>query len=159
VNGVYLLAGVSHCCLASETPTPPSGQVVAELMHDPEETPAARQSEPPGQLTVLVRHEPDAAFVTIAGEVDLLSAPRLAATLDEIVETNARHIVIDLTETTFMDSAGIHTLVQTHQRARRHVTVVCSPGTVLRTLELLGLTEPLNVVSSLEECNKRRSGS
>jgi len=109
-------------------------------------------------MTVLVRHEPDAAFVTVAGEVDLLTAPRLAATLDEIVETNVRHIVIDLAETSFMDSAGIHTLVRTQQRARRHVAVICRPGTVLRTLELLGLTEPLNVVSSLQKYKLRRSG-
>jgi anti-sigma B factor antagonist len=133
---------------------------LAEQMEDPEEPTATPEPEPPGQLTVLVRHEPEDAFVIVVGEVDLLSAPRLEAALEEILGTNARYIAIDLTETTFMDSAGIHSLVRTHQRAaRRHVSVICGPGPVLRALELLGLTEPLNVVSSLDEYKLRRSGS
>lgn len=133
---------------------------MAEQLHDPEETAATRKSEPPGQLMVLARHEPADAFVTVAGEVDLLSAPRLTAALDEVLGTGVRYIAIDLTETTFMDSAGIHTLVRAQQRAAgRHVAFICGPGPVLRALELLGLTEPLNVVSSLDEYKLRRSGS
>jgi anti-sigma B factor antagonist len=132
---------------------------VAEEMHDPEETAATRQSEMPGQLSVQVRHEPEAAFVIVAGEVDLLTAPRLTAALDEILLTNIRHIAIDLTETTFMDSAGIHALVRAHNRTGRDVAVICGPGPVLRALELLGLTEPLSVVSSRDEYMLRRSGS
>lgn len=133
---------------------------MAEQMHDPDETAAVRQPEPPGQLTVLVRHDPGAAFVAVAGEVDLLTAPRLTAALDEVLAINVRRIVIDLTETTFMDSAGIHTLVQAQRRAaRRHFAVICGPGPVLRALELLGLTEPLNVVSSFHEYKLHRSGS
>jgi anti-sigma B factor antagonist len=136
-----------------------------EQMHDPEETAAARETAPldhetapPGQLTVLVRLAPQAALVTVAGEVDLLTAPRLAAALDEIPGTHARHVAIDLTETRFMDSAGIHALVQMKQRATGQVAVICGPGPVLRSLELLGLTEPLNVVASLDEYKLNRSG-
>ncbi len=129
-------------------------------MADPDETAAARQPEPPGQLTVLVRHDPGAAFVAVVGEVDLLTAPRLTVALDEVLGTNVRRIAIDLTETTFMDSAGIHTLVQAQWRAaRRYFAVICGPGPVLRALELLGLTAPLNVVSSLDEYKLHRSGS
>lgn len=128
-------------------------------MDDLKEPAAARDSELPGQLTVKVRHEPEATFVTVAGEVDLLTAPQLAAALDEVLGANVRHLALDLTETTFMDSAGVHTLIQTRQRAGRDVTVICGPGPVLRTLELLGLVEPLNVVLSREEFKLRRSGS
>jgi anti-anti-sigma factor len=131
-------------------------------MHEPEEIAATREPELPelpGQLTVEVRDEQEAAFMAVAGEVDLLTAPRLAAALDEILRAGPRHIAIDLTETTFMDSAGIHALLHAQQRAGRHVAVICGPGPVLRALELLGLTEPLNVVSSLEEYKQRRSGS
>jgi len=128
-------------------------------MHEPEEIAATREPGLPGQLTVEVRDEPEAAFVAVAGEVDLLTAPRLDAALDEILRADARHIAIDLTETTFMDSAGIHAVLHAQQRAGRHVAVICGPGPVLRALELLGLTEPLNVVSGLEDCKQRRSGS
>lgn len=128
-------------------------------MHEPEEIAATRGPELPGQLTIEVRDELEPAFVAVAGEVDLLTAPRLYAALDEILRADARHFAIDLTETTFMDSAGIHALLHAHQRAGRHVAVICGPGPVLRALELLRLTEPLNVVSSLEEYKQRRPGS
>lgn len=132
---------------------------VAELMEDSEDTAATFQPHPPGNLTVVVRYEPEAAVVTVAGEIDLLTAPQLTAALDELVRTTTRHIAIDLSETTFMDSAGVHVLLQAHQRAGRHLAAICAPGPVLRTLELLGLTEPLRVVPSLEEYRLRRSGS
>jgi len=131
---------------------------VADQIHDPDETAATRESQPSGQLTVLMRHELEAALVLITGEVDLMTAPRLEAVLDETLRTNARDIVIDLTETTFVDSAGIHILVQAQQRASRHVVVICGLGPVRRALELLGLVEPLNVVSTLDEYKLRRSG-
>ena len=132
---------------------------VAELMDDSEDTAATLQPQPPGNLTVVVRHEPEAAVVAVAGEIDLLTAPQLTAALDELVRTTTRHIAIDLSETTFMDSAGVHVLLQAHQRVGRHLAVICAPGPVLRTLELLGLTKPLGVLASLEEYRLRRSGS
>jgi anti-anti-sigma factor len=144
-------------------------------MHEPEEisvTPAEIAAVPaipadagatprylPGQLTVVVHDEPEATVVTVAGEVDLLSAPRLAGVLDGLARTNARDIAIDLTQTTFIDSSGVHALLQAHEHATGHVAVICGQGPVLRTLDLLGLTEPLNVVPSLEEYKLRRSGS
>lgn len=97
---------------------------VAELMEDSEDTAATFQPQPPGNLTVVVRYEPEAAVVAVAGEIDLLTAPRLTAALDELVRTTTRHIAIDLSETTFIDSAGVHVLVQAHQRGGRHLAVV-----------------------------------
>lgn len=131
-------------------------------MPDPED-PAApgndpRSQDPPGQLTVVVRTEPEATVVTVRGEVDLLAAPLLTAELDAILRMDARPIAIDLTETTFMDSAGIHALVNARQSARRHLAVICGPGPVAKVLELLGLTEMLNVVPDFDEYQRRRAG-
>ena len=132
---------------------------MAEQIDDPEETAATVPPDAPGQLAVEVRYEPDTAFVTAVGEIDVVTAPRLAAAVEETLRTNVRHIAIDLTGTTFMDSTGIHVLVQAQERARQDVAVICGPGPVLRTLELLGLAAPLNVVPSLDVHKRRRSGS
>jgi anti-sigma B factor antagonist len=130
-------------------------------MHDPED-PAARTGDsrppPPGQMSVAVRAEPTATIVEVRGELDLLTAPQLASELDTLLSAEPRPIAIDLSETTFMDSAGIHVLVSARQRARRHLAVICAPGPVAKALELLGLTEMLNVVSSLDEYRRRRAG-
>jgi anti-sigma B factor antagonist len=132
----------------------------AEQMPDRED-PADRTGHSPqlpAELTVAVRLEPDATVVEVGGELDLLSAPLFAAELESILSAEPTPIAIDLIGTTFMDSAGIHVLVNARQRARRHLAVICAPGPVAKTLELLGLTEMLNVVSSLDEYRRRRAG-
>lgn len=131
-------------------------------MHDPDH-PAAPVGDPrfeqPGQLMVVVRSEQEATLVAARGELDLLSAPLLSAEVGAILGADARPVAIDLTEITFIDSAGIHVLVNASQRARRHLAVICSPGPVARALGLLGLSEMLNVVSNLDEYKRRRAGS
>lgn len=112
-----------------------------------------------GRLSVIIRDLPEAAVVAVGGELDLLTAPKLAAELEPILGDDHRQIAIDLTETTFMDSAGIHGLVNISNRARRRFAVICPPGTVRRTIELVGLAEPLCVVDSLDEYKRRRVGS
>jgi len=111
------------------------------------------------RLSVVVRNLPEVTVVAVGGELDLLTAPQLAAELEPILAAEHRNIAIDLTETSFMDSAGIHALVNIGNRARRHFAVICPAGTVRRTIELVGLAEPLCVVDSLEEYKRRRAGS
>jgi anti-sigma B factor antagonist len=132
----------------SEALTPP-GQDGAEL------TPQGRGGTP---MMVVVRDEPKITIVAVAGEIDLLTAPRLAAALDPILAADTARIAVDLTDVTFIDSAGIHVLVNASNRASCHVAVICGPGTVRRTLELLGLIDPLSVVSTLDDYKLHRVG-
>ncbi|HUA04609.1 MAG TPA: STAS domain-containing protein [Solirubrobacteraceae bacterium] len=113
----------------------------------------------PVRLSVTIRDLPEATVVAVGGELDLLTAPQLAAELEPVIAADHRHIAIDLTETTFMDSAGIHALVNISNLAPRHFAVICPDGTVRRTIELVGLAEPLCVVDSLDEYRRRRAGS
>ncbi|MBV8220742.1 MAG: STAS domain-containing protein [Solirubrobacterales bacterium] len=113
----------------------------------------------PARLSVVIHDLPECTLVAVGGELDLLTAPQLAAELEPILTADHRHIAIDLTETSFMDSAGIHALVNIGNRARRHFAVICPAGTVRRTIELVGLAEPLCVVDSLDEYKRRRAGS
>jgi len=119
---------------------------------DPREQEAAR-------LSVVIHDLPEATVVAVGGELDLLTASQLTAELDPILTADHRHIAVDLTETSFMDSAGIHALVNISNRAQHHFAVICPAGTVRRTIELVGLAEPLCVVDSLDEYRRRRAGS
>ena len=132
------------------------------LMTNPEEAVAPAgdsQAEEPGVLSVVAQELPEATIVTVSGDVDLLSAPELSVALDSILSATDGPVAVDLNETTFMDSTGIHALVNASNRARQHFAVICGPGTVRRTIDLLGLTEPLCVVESLEEYLRRRAAS
>ncbi len=58
-----------------------------------------------------------------------------------------------------MDSAGVHAVLDASHRSGGHLAVVCPKGPVRQVIELLGLTEMLNVVSSLDEYRARRAGA
>ena len=59
-----------------------------------------------------------AAWVHIAGELDIATAPQLERTLRE-TQQDARLVVLDLRALTFMDCAGVHTIVDASCSARR----------------------------------------
>ncbi len=132
--------------------------VPSEGLVVPSQEPIAPTQEPI-RLSVVIQDLPEGTVIAVGGELDLLTAPQLAAAVDPILAVEHRHIAIDLTATSFMDSAGVHALVNTSNRARRRFAVICPAGTVRRTIELIGLAEPLCVVDSLDEYRRRRAGS
>jgi anti-anti-sigma factor len=56
--------------------------------------------------------------VYVAGAVDLATSPRLKQALAE-AGLNARLVVLDLREVTFIDSSGVHAIVDAAAKARR----------------------------------------
>ena len=60
----------------------------------------------------------DAAWVHVAGELDVVSAPELRQTLRE-TQWLAHLIVLDLRDLAFMDCAGTHAIVEASLRARK----------------------------------------
>lgn len=59
----------------------------------------------------------DAAWVAVAGELDITTAPELERTLRDS-QSQARLVVLDLNELTFVDSAGLHAIEEASIRAR-----------------------------------------
>lgn len=60
----------------------------------------------------------DAACVHLTGELDLSSAPELERTLQQ-AQGRAPVVVLDLRELTFIDSSGLHVIVNANARAER----------------------------------------
>jgi anti-sigma B factor antagonist len=60
----------------------------------------------------------DKAWVRVTGELDIFTAPVLAESLRVAVNTTLP-VVVDLGPLEFMDSAGVHVLVDAASRARR----------------------------------------
>jgi anti-sigma B factor antagonist len=88
------------------------------------------------------------AWVHVAGDLDIASAPRLAQALRH-TDTPARLVVLDLRELTFMDSAGVHVIVAASICARRdgrRLMVIRGPSQVDRMLALSGAYEVLEMV-------------
>jgi anti-anti-sigma factor len=89
------------------------------------------------------------AVVTVAGEVDLLTAPSLAAPLRRlIVERKPAGIEVDLGGVPFMDSTGIQVLVAARadaQKAGIAFRVSAASPPVMRVLQMTGLADALGL--------------
>jgi anti-sigma B factor antagonist len=90
--------------------------------------------------------------LAVIGEVDIASSPALRSELEAALDAGAHELWVDLHATTFMDSSGLHVLLQMHQRAeelRRRLTIICPPGNVHRVLDLTGVIKELHVRDDL----------
>jgi anti-sigma B factor antagonist len=82
------------------------------------------------------------------GELDLSSAPGLAAALHEQLGRGRRHLRLDLSQVTFCDTTGLAVLVDAHHefRSRRgSLTLVGIGARMRRLLALTGTDRVLDV--------------
>ncbi|WP_214404130.1 STAS domain-containing protein [Pseudonocardia lacus] len=109
----------------------------------------ARRPEPhPCQLEIDVRGGHDHATVGVVGEIDMVSADRLAATLDRLLDQGCRTVELDLSGVVFLAAAGLAVLVENDRRYRdasARLLVVRPSRRCERLFALTGLTEVLTV--------------
>ena len=82
------------------------------------------------------------------GDIDLLTARELGDVLREEVAEQPEEVVVDLTETTHLDSSGIAVLLNAQRRLTRagsRFAVVAPAGAVRRVLELTGVADTLHL--------------
>src|SRR3954466_3637365 len=85
----------------------------------------------------------DGHLIVANGEFDHATSPLVADALRRVTLEGEGPVVIDLTRTTFIDSAGISSLLNGLRRLarlRRRMIVVCPPGPARRVFEVLGLS-------------------
>ena len=84
----------------------------------------------------------DDGVVVATGEIDLATAPDLERAAMQLVEGATEKVVIDLSNVTFMDSAGLNVFVRLHKRlspAGRDLILRSAPAPVRRVLEIGGV--------------------
>ena len=96
----------------------------------------------PNELDLQLRF----GVVAVAGEVDTLSAPRLAAVLAPLV-AHGGPVRINLRDVTFIDAAGIGVLAGAAASicGRGHIVVLDPAPTALRVIDIVGLREAIDV--------------
>jgi anti-sigma B factor antagonist len=95
--------------------------------------------------------------LSVDGEVDIATAPELATAIDEAFSMGASELWVDLSATEFMDSAGIHTLLNGEQHAlelNRTLIIICPSGPVRRVLEISGMLAHFTVYENREAANR-----
>lgn len=97
------------------------------------------------------------AVLAVAGEVDLSNAPQFREALIAMVAHGHRLVVVDLSETGFLDSTGLGALVAGLKRVRAiggEMRVVCTSPRVCKVFEITSLDRVLHLYDSLDEACK-----
>lgn len=95
-------------------------------------------------------------FVTASGEIDLATAPDLEKHIVGSLagRSDAKGVVVDLSEIDFIDSTGLRTLITAQQQmstAGLEFVLVYGAGAVRRLLEVTSLTGSFRTVSSPDQ--------
>lgn len=107
------------------------------------------------QLTVHTVEETDGTtIVQMAGEIDLSSAPTLIEAFRAISAEGIPNMILDATRISFMDSTGLHALVEGKRMVHESGTnLILVPSSQMRRVMDLVFPEPLFAarVDSVEE--------
>ena len=96
----------------------------------------------------------DRHVVAVTGEIDLFTAPEFKQRVSAPIDAGRLRVVVDLTATTFVDSASLGVLIGAHRRLRRHggrLVIVCTNDAIAKTFRITGLNGVFTIVGSLEE--------
>ena len=80
--------------------------------------------------------------LTISGELDAATAPRLSEALDAAIASDFASVLVDLSECSFIDSTGLGVIVTARTRlleAGRRFELCCAGAQAKRILEITGL--------------------
>ena len=90
--------------------------------------------------------------ITVTGEVDLMTAPRLRKALDQVINDGVVHLVVDISDIGFIDSKGLAVLALALQRlgGQGSLGVVTGTPHVRRVLAVTGLDRVMSVFGSLD---------
>ncbi|PFX03110.1 Anti-sigma-F factor antagonist RsfB [Nocardia farcinica] len=103
-------------------------------------------------MTTSVAVHDGATVLTVAGEVDLATAPALENAIEGVLGEKPAALIIDLTRVSFLASAGMAALVAAHQRAGAATTIVVvadGPATS-RQLKMTSLDQVFALYSTLD---------
>lgn len=105
------------------------------------------------KLSVSMTERDDVVIVTVAGEVDVYTAPQLRSALEERLAAGQNKIVVDLQGVAFIDSTGLGVLVGQLKALRRvegTMRIVCAHERILRLLAITGLDQILPLHDSVD---------
>ena len=84
--------------------------------------------------------------VTVQGDVDIESAPRLTDAVDDALRRGRRHIAVDMGAVTFLDSTGLSAILRGRRdavAAGGSLRLTDASRSVLLVLDLTNLTDEL----------------
>ena len=96
----------------------------------------------------------DAYLIALTGEVDLYTAPEFKTELLDAIAKGAKHVVVDLSGTTFIDSTTLGVLVGGVKRLRTNdgqLSLICSDRNITKIFEITGLDRVFTIHATRDE--------
>ena len=97
---------------------------------------------------------PGAYIVSLTGEVDLYTAPEFKQQLLEVIGQGGKQVVVDFSNTTFIDSTTLGVLVGGVKRLRTNegqLSLVCSDRNITKIFEITGLDRVFTIYPTRDE--------
>ena len=104
-------------------------------------------------MNIEIRNEAQAAIVSLEGDVDLESSPKVRAALLEWV-ARKHAVVVDMSAVSYIDSSGVASLVEAFQAARKsksRFVLARVSDAALRVLELARLDKVFTIIGDVED--------
>jgi anti-sigma B factor antagonist len=105
-------------------------------------------------LSLTTRTEGDRTIVSVGGEIDVYTAPKLREQLVDLVNAGQYHLVVDMEDVEFLDSTGLGVLVGGLKRVRAHegsLRLVCTQERILKIFRITGLTKVFPIHDSVAD--------
>ena len=100
------------------------------------------------------------ASVAVAGEVDLHTAPALKQALSESIDQGGRHVLVDLSRATFIDSTTLGVLMGAVKRLRPaggELAIACNDPNIRKIFEITLLDRIFEIYPTPEEALRHLS--
>ena len=96
----------------------------------------------------------EAYLISLSGEVDLYTAPEFKQQLLDVIGQGGKEVVLDFTNTTFIDSTTLGVLVGGVKRLRMNdgrLSLVCSDRNITKIFEITGLDNSFEIYATRDE--------
>jgi anti-sigma B factor antagonist len=96
----------------------------------------------------------DTYVIALTGEVDLYTAPEFKQQLLDVIGKGGKSVVVDFTNTTFIDSTTLGVLVGGVKRLRTNegqLSLVCNDRNITKIFEITGLDRVFTIYPTREE--------
>jgi anti-sigma B factor antagonist len=106
------------------------------------------------ELDIRTKNDGNVCMITLDGEVDVYTAPKLKEELVALIQGGCTHVIVDLEKVGFIDSSGLGVLVSALRRAREKdgaVRIVCTRESILKIFRITGLDKVFPIFSDAAE--------
>ncbi|MBH0231557.1 STAS domain-containing protein [Halobacillus yeomjeoni] len=103
-------------------------------------------------LTIDVTNKENLAYLSLSGEVDAFTAPKLKEALLPLTKEEGQTVEVDLQDVNYMDSTGLGVFISALKSTKEHnseMRLVHLQERVYRLFKITGLTEIITIDSAV----------